>query len=142
MNSIYATVSLTNEQDLLDAKRHMIGEDEIRTCEWNMLVDTGAIMLCLNESIQEILNLPVLGYKKSTTATGERVTLQMVGPVRIGFDERFSISEALILPGDSEPLLGAIPMEAMDLVVNPSTQTLSGNPKHGGEWILTLKGIR
>jgi hypothetical protein len=62
--------------------------------------------------------------------------------VRIGFDERFSISEALILPGDSEPLLGAIPMEAMDLVVNPSTQTLSGNPKHGGEWILTLKGIR
>jgi hypothetical protein len=33
-------------------------------------------------------------------------------------------------------------LEAMDLVVNPSTQTLSGNPKHGGEWILTLKGIR
>ena len=81
MGLTYATVSLTNEQDLLDAKRHMIGEEEIRTCEWNMLVDTGAIMLCLNESIQEILNLPVLGYKKSTTATGERVTLHRFGLV-------------------------------------------------------------
>ena len=126
----------------MDAKRHMIGEEEIRKCNWNMLVDTGAIMLCINETIQEVLQLPLIGKKLSTTATGERVHLPMVGPVRVQFEDRYTNCDALILPGDSEPLLGAIPLEAMDLTVNPSAQTLGGNPKHGGEWVLKVGGIR
>ena len=142
MGLTYANIELINEQDLLDAKRHTIGEEEIRKCNSNMLVDTGAIMLFINESMQEVLQLPFIGNKLSTTATGERVSLPMVGPVRVQFNDRHTNCDALILPGDSEPLLGAIPLEAMDLMVNPTSQTLGGNPKHGGEWMFTLKGIR
>lgn len=96
-------------------------------------------MLCLNESIQEILQLPVLGTKKSTTATGQRVELPMVGPVLVSVGDRFTHCDALILPGDAEPLLGAIPLEGMDLVVHPARQELTGNPEHGGEWVFTIK---
>lgn len=105
----------------------------------DLLVDTGALMLCLNETIQEILQLPVLGTKKSTTATGQRIELPMVGPVLVTVGDRFTHCDALILPGDAEPLLGAIPLEGMDLVVHPARQELTGNPAHGGEWVFTLK---
>jgi hypothetical protein len=50
-------------------------------------------------------------------------------------------SEAQIMSGafNSGPaLIGQLPLEALDLVVNPLAGTLTGNPAHGGEHVLEL----
>ena len=134
-----AQVKLTNPQDLADVKRGQMEERMVRQVSQKFSVDRSACMLHLNETIQEILQLPLLGMKKSTTATGQGMELPMVGPVLVTVGDRFTHCDALILPGDAEPLLGAIPLEGMDLVVHPARQELTGNPAHGGEWVFTLK---
>jgi predicted aspartyl protease len=70
MALVYAEVELINGEDLVLARLHMIGEDEIRSMPVNILVDTGAYMLAINESIQEQLQLPVV--EKSKGRTGQR----------------------------------------------------------------------
>lgn len=60
MGHIYAEIELTNSHDVEFVRRHLIGEEEIRRMFTTMMVDTGAAMVCINENIQEILQLPVI----------------------------------------------------------------------------------
>jgi hypothetical protein len=55
MNLVYADVELINAGDVALSKRNYIGEKEIKRLSINMLVNTGAYNLCINESIQEQL---------------------------------------------------------------------------------------
>ena len=64
MASVYADIELINGDDLVLARRHMIGEEEIKRMVVNMLVDTGSVMLAINESIQEQLQFPVVEKRK------------------------------------------------------------------------------
>ena len=70
MASIYAEIELINGEDIVLARRNYIGEDEIKSIRVNMLVDTGSVYMCINESIQEQLQLPVLEKRKG--AIGQR----------------------------------------------------------------------
>ena len=138
MGFVYAEVKLTNGVDLLDAKRHMIGEEEVRSISIVTLVDTGCVRLAINENIQAYLQLPVSGQYDAALADGTRVTLDIVGPVQIKFENRVTNCEALVLPGDSEPLLGAIPLEAMDVLVDPPGNKLIVNPAHPDHPVLRV----
>ncbi len=86
-----------------------------------------------------MLQLNVEGKERAVLANGEVVFYDIVSPIRIKFGNRSCLCDAIVLPGDSEPLLGAIPMEAMDLVIHPKRQELTINPEHGehGLWKLT-----
>jgi hypothetical protein len=64
MRLVYADVELINGEDLVLVRRHLMGEDEVKRIHLNVLVDTGSYMLCINESIQEQLQLPVVDSKK------------------------------------------------------------------------------
>ena len=64
MGLVYAAIELVNGEDLVLARRHIIGEDEIRRMPVNILVDTGAHMLAINERIQEQLQIPVVQKKE------------------------------------------------------------------------------
>jgi len=101
------------------ARRNFIGEDEIKRMPVNMLVDTGSVYMCINESIQERLDLPVLEQRKGHLANGHIVEYNVVGPIEVRFKNRRCSVDAMVLPGDSEPLLGAIPLEDMDVLVHP-----------------------
>lgn len=90
------------------------------------LVDTGAVHLCLPEHLAIQLKLQELERREVTLANSHRITVPYCGPVEIRFKNRRCFTGAMIL-GD-EPLLGAIPMEDMDLVVIPSLQTVDVNP--------------
>jgi len=92
----------------------------------NALVDTGAVHLCLPEHVAIQLNLRELEQREVTLANGHRITVPYCGPVEIRFGNRRCFTGAMVL-GD-EPLVGAIPMEDMDLVVIPSRQTVGVNP--------------
>lgn len=58
------------------------------------------------------------------------VTLDVVGPIELRFENRRSILEAVVLPGETDPLLGAIPMQDMDVLVDPHRHRLIVNPDH------------
>ena len=90
------------------------------------LVDTGAVHLCLPDHMAIQLNLSELEQREVTLANGHRITVPYCGPVEIHFKNRRCFTGAMVM-GD-EPLLGAIPMEDMDLVVIPSRHTVDVNP--------------
>lgn len=94
------------------------------------LVGMGAIMLCINENIQEQLQLPVMETRKAQLANGQIIECEVVGYVEVRFKNRATTCRAMVLPGDSEPLLGAIPLEDMDVLIDPQRQELIVNPDH------------
>jgi clan AA aspartic protease len=113
MGLIYAEIELINGGDIELARRNIIGQEEVKRIHVNALVDTGAYMLCINENIQEQLQLPVVEKRKAQMADGSIVEYDVVAPVEIKFKNRRSSVSAMVLPGDSEPLLGSIPIEDM-----------------------------
>lgn len=78
---------------------------EIKSMRVNALVDTGAYMLCINENIQEQLQLPVVEKHKAQMADGSIVEYDVVAPVEIKFKNRRSSVSAMVLPGDCKPKL-------------------------------------
>ena len=130
MGLVYAAIKLINGEDLVLAKRHIIGEEEVKEMTINMLVDSGAYMLAINETIQEQLKFPVIEKRKAQMANGSIEEYDVVGPVEVRFKNRQSTCRAMVLPGDNEPLLGSIPMEDMDVLIHPQRQELIVNPDH------------
>jgi clan AA aspartic protease len=130
MGLIHAELELINAEDMGLARRFFIGEDEIKHMHITALVDTGAYMLCINESIQAQMQFPVMEKRKGETADGRIVEYDVVSQVEVRFKNRRTICNAMILPGNSEPLLGAIPLEDMDVLIHPLRQELIVNPDH------------
>jgi clan AA aspartic protease len=130
MGLVYADIELINGDDMALMRRNIIGEDEVKRMRINALVDTGSYMLCINENIQEQLQLPVVEKRKAQMANGSIVECEVVGPVEVRFKNRETTCRAMVLPGDNEPLLGAIPLEDMDVLIHPLRQELIVNPDH------------
>lgn len=130
MGLVYAKVELINGDDLALHRRGYLKETEIRQMEAEFLVDTGAYMLTINNTIREQLGLLTLETRPAELANGDVIQCDIVGPLELRFANRRSTQCAMVLPGDCEPLFGAIPMEDMDLVVEPRTRRLLVNPEH------------
>jgi clan AA aspartic protease len=139
MGMVYADIRLTSIEDKILAKRHIIGEEEIKGITLSMLVDTGAYMMAINETVQEQLGLSFIEKRKVQMANSAVEEYDVVGPVEVKFKNRTAVCNAFVLPGDSEPLLGAIPMEEMDVLVHPQRQELIVNPEHPNYAQLKMK---
>lgn len=126
---IYAEIELKNYEDLTFVKRSMIGQEEVRQIRVNMLVDSGSYYLVINENIQAVLQLPVLRKERFRLANDRAEEHAIVGPVQVKFVDKTASCDAILLPGDCEPLLGAIPMEALDVLIHPQRQELILNPE-------------
>ena len=137
MGLTYANIELRNADDLAYVRRGTIGEDEVRQITIQAMVDTGSIMLCINDSIKDALGLPYFGTRRSQLANGQIVEYEVVGPVFVRYLDRECSTNAIVLPDDSEPLFGAIPMEEMDLYVHPARNELL--PVHPDGPIMSLK---
>jgi clan AA aspartic protease len=112
------------------ARKSLISTEEIRQMHLRMLVDNGAYSMAINETIQSQLEFPFIEKRKVQLADGQVVEYDVVGPVDVRFANRRAICSAFVLPGDSEPLLGAIPMEEMDVLIHSKRQELVVNPQH------------
>ncbi len=130
MGTFHAQIELINSIDLHDAKKKIIGEEEIKRVQVSSLVDTGAMMLCINENIQEILQIPVDDEtRKVQMANGEIIECIVVSPVELRFKNRDTTCRALVLPGDSEVLLGATPLQELDVLIDPYRRELIVHPE-------------
>lgn len=99
---------------------------KLAPAEVDALADTGAVHLCIPAHIQIQLELEEIDRKEVTLADGSRKIVPYVGPIELRFKNRVGFAGALVF-GD-QVLLGAIPMEDMDLVVIPKSQKLDVNP--------------
>jgi clan AA aspartic protease len=90
------------------------------------LADSGAVHLCIPEHVQIQLKLEAIDNKEVTLADGSRKLVPYVGPIELRFKNRVGFAGALVM-GD-QVLLGAIPMEDMDLTIIPKTRTPDVNP--------------
>ena len=92
------------------------------------LVDSGAANLCIPEKLRAQLKLEMLETRIVTVADGSCRAVPYVAPVEVRFKNRVTVTGALVM-GD-ETLLGAIPMEDMDVVILPRQRRLDVNPKN------------
>lgn len=116
MGIIKAEIDLSNPRDR-----------NIRPVKVTSLVDTGSLHLCVPEHIAIQLKLEELYKREVTTADGKKHLVPYMGPVEIRFENRGCFTGALVF-GD-EVLLGAVPMEDMDVLISPAKQTLIVNPE-------------
>lgn len=129
MGLIYANIELINSDDLALVRRGYFAEDQVRRMIVNALVDSGAYMLAINENLRHQLGLLSLDQQIAELADGSKIKLDIVGPVDVRFKNRATTCRAMVLPGDSEILLGSIPIEDMDLLIDPKHQQLILNPQ-------------
>lgn len=128
MGLIYTKISLKNPR-----------QPDLRPVEAKALADTGALHLCIPEHVAIQLKLEQLYEREVTTADGSKRLCAYVGPVEVRFGERACFTGALVL-GD-EVLLGAVPMEDMDLVVSPAMRTITVNPASPNIPSSTVKSV-
>jgi len=115
MGITYADINIEN----LFQKRRM----EVRA-----LVDSGSVFLTVPEhlALQLGFDTTEVSVREIILADGSRKAVPMIGPLRVYFADRYCDLSALVM--EDEPLFGAVPMEMMDLVLHPATQTLGVNP--------------
>jgi clan AA aspartic protease len=137
MGIVYAEITIKNAGDLTAVQRELIREGEVRSIVVNALVDTGAGSLIINEEVRQKLGLKVEVVRQTTLADGSKQIYSQMEPVRVYWKNREMVCMPLLLPGADEVLLGAVPLEELDLIVDPKMGELIG--RHGDEMLMILK---
>ena len=130
MGLVYAEIELTSFDDIVLHRRGYLEEGKIKKVKVVALVDTGSYMLTINDKIRHQLDLPLIERQFSVLADDTEIEVEVVGPVEVRFENRRTSVDAIVIPNASEVLLGAIPMEDMDVLVDPRQRKLVVNPKH------------
>ena len=136
MGRVLAEVVIENLQDLWDVRRGLMPPEKVRRAMIpDALVDTGATLLSLPRRFVEQLGLAKMYSRRVTSSTGI-TQADVYGPVRLTIQGRFCHADVMEVPDEVPVLIGQIPLENLDFVVNPRTHSLIGNPAHGGEHVL------
>ena len=137
MGLVYEEITLKNAFDVGNSRRGLLEEQEIRQTTVQALVDTGAATLVINEAIRQELGLAIEGERQATLANETKEMCKITEPVEVNWKNRSTALRALVVSGGGEILLGALPLEDMDLIVDPANQKLTG--AHGDEILTYLK---
>lgn len=130
MGLIRADIELWNAIDLGMFRSKKLDQEFLRKVTVNALVDSGAYYLCISQDIAAQLGVPIIKQKLAELADGTIKEFDVVGPIEVRFKNRETTVDAMVMPGNSEVLLGAIPMEGMDVLSHPLRQELMVNPAH------------
>jgi predicted aspartyl protease len=136
MYEVHTTITLKNGSDVLKVRKGIIKESEVRQVTLDAVVDTGAWCLVINEETRAKLGIEVRGKDTVNLADGGWTECSIVGPVETWWKDRCYFHDALMLPDAKEVLLGAIPLEAMDLIADPRQGKLVG--AHGDQIVHRL----
>jgi len=122
MSVITTEITIKNMMDVGDAMRGLIEEGKIRQMTVQSIVDTGAWTMVINEETRDKLGLLDRGFGEANLADGKEEVVPMAGPVEVWWKNRRFTGDVLVLPNAKDILLGAIPLEEMDLTINPKRE--------------------
>ena len=128
MGFVYADITLLNSVDETLSEQGDLPSESVRKMNVKAMVDSGAITLTISDAIASQLNLRVQDRVEVELADGIHSKRDLVGPVTIRFKNRMACCSALVLPGANDVLLGVIPLEAMDVIIDPLSQQLVVHP--------------
>jgi predicted aspartyl protease len=138
MGRVTTEALIENAGDVYAASRGLIPADQVRRVVLPaMLVDTGATLVSLPTALIRQLGLAQVSTKRVTASTGP-ATAGLYEAVRLTVQGRFCTMDVLEVPDGVPALLGVIPLEHLDFVVDPKGQRLIGNPAHGGEHVYEM----
>lgn len=138
MSRVHAEATIENLGDLLEVQRGLRSAEQVRRIiVSDALIDTGATTLALPVRLITQLGL-TKRYDKRATASSGICTVSVHEAVRLTILGRDCTVDVMQVPDDVHVLIGQIPLEMLDLVVDPQGRRLTGNPAHGGEQTLEL----
>ncbi len=138
MGKVVVTATIENPEDLFSVHKGLMKPEEARRIEvTDALVDTGTTTLSLPKRLIAQLGLQPLRARRVRTSGGP-TTLQVYSLVRLTIQDRDWSGEVVEVSDDCPVLVGQLPLEWLDFVVDPLGQRLIGNPTHGGEQMVEL----
>lgn len=138
MGKVLVSAKIENVVDLYAASKGQIPDDQVRRIEVSdALVDTGASHLGMPKHLIDQLGIPQISSGRAKTTAGSRI-FGIYGPVRLTIQGRFCSIDVAEIADECPVLIGYVPLELLDFVVNPKDQSLIGNPAHGGEFMIDM----
>ncbi len=138
MGKVLVQARIENVYDLHEASTGIRQATDVRGIDVSdALVDTRASTLSLPKRLVNQIGLTRFRDRQARTSNGP-VTLQIFGAVRLTIQGRECTCDMVEVPDDIPVLIGQIPLELLDFVVDPTRHQLIGNPAHGGEHIIEL----
>ncbi|MDR2924327.1 MAG: aspartyl protease family protein [Treponema sp.] len=126
MGNFLEKITLINSMDRRLAESGYISKEQIRTLEVEAMPDTGAWTLIINDETRRQLGLKTDDNVESSMADGATAWYDLTEPVEIRWKDRRTIQQAVVIPTAPDILLGALPLEGMDLCVDTVNKRLAG----------------
>lgn len=137
MGEIRVAVRMENDGDLVRYELGQIPRDQVRVAEIEAVVDTGAVMILLPQEMVEQLGLRRFDRSIVALADDRKVEMDRAGTVMLTVAGRSMKTDCLVGPPGSEPLIGQLVLEALDLIPDPRKRTLTPRPE--SPFLPTLK---
>jgi predicted aspartyl protease len=138
MGRVAVAAKIENVAELFLVEKGVLRPDQVHRIEVSdALVDTGATTLSMPRSLIDQLDLNPLRSRTTRSSAG-LATFQIYGAVRLTVQGRECTVDVAEVPEDCPVLIGQVPLELLDFVVDPANQRLIGNPAHGGEQMLEM----
>ncbi len=138
MGRVLTAVTVENLFDLMSVQEGRLSANSVRSITVDdALVDTGSTTLDLPTRYIQQLGLRK-SYEKVSTTTRGKATFSVYGPARITLLDRYCSVDVVEVPDDVPVLVGQIPLEMLDLVIDLQGRRLTGNPAHNGEHMLEM----
>jgi predicted aspartyl protease len=138
MGKVKVAAAIENLNDLFQVDQGTRQPEEVRRLDVpDALVDTGATLLSLPQKYVQQLGLKRFGSRAANTSGG-LLTFDLYGTVQLTVQGRQCRVDVAVVPDNCPVLIGQIPLEYLDFVVDPKGQRLVGNPEHGGEHMIDL----
>jgi predicted aspartyl protease len=138
VGAVLVSATIENSEDLALVVHGSLADDQVRRIEvQDARVDTGATLLALPRRLIDQLGLHKMRSATARTAAGV-VSFGIYSPAKLTVQGRYCTIEVSELANDCPVLIGFIPLEVLDFVVDPKGQKLIGNPDHGGDWMIDM----
>ena len=138
MGRVTTAATIESMEDLWAVERNLLAPEEVRRIRVDdALVDSGATLLSLPTAMIQQLGLKRTTAKRVTSSVGQSEAW-LYSPVRLTIQDRSCTIDVMEVPDGVPVLIGQLPLEHLDFVIDTRSRTLIGNPAHGGEHVYEL----
>ena len=139
MGRVLTEAKIENLGDLWNEKQGLLTAEKVRRITvTDALVDTGATFLSLPIRVVQQLGLAPRYKKRIVTSDGTVCEVDVYDAVRLTIQDRDCSTDVIGVADNVPILIGQLPLEALDLVIDMRNHRLIGNPAHGGEHIIEM----